>query len=536
MPQLTKCKSDGDIINYESDDSAIPIATKKVKIKKKNTKDKIIKLKIDDMDVVLMDNVIDKQKPIIDNKKINVQQKKEISKELQQKISNQNSIINHLQENIKKHGKFFKIPTTIDFKKVDTHSWFNIYEAKHNNFEKLPKNSEIISDELYDEEDDKDAKFSTIQLKLLLTNGQEKVIDRWIECYTVMYNETIRYLRGLRFNKLKLESRITLKKSMHAKKQEIIEKSTLIVTIDDKQMTVKIPSHELDYAINDALNRLKSCLTNFKRKNIKHFRLRYIKLSKKDKTMKIEKMSFTEKSFCVSGLGKQVDCNIHGFNYKQNVETTQTIKKRGSEYFLLWKRSKDFSDYMVPKKDSIVGIDLGVRTMVTGYSNNKVIEIGENVGDKFEKKFKAIKMIYKAGFSERKTKRLAWNKYNKMNNMAKDMRWKTGKYLTDNFETIVVGNFSTKEMGEKDTVNKKTKRVGNMMSLYKLKNIIKYYVKQKGLHYKEVDEAGTTQCCGKCGNRKRDIGAAKIYKCDKCKTEIGRDINSSRLMIITSIE
>ena len=31
MPQLTKCKSDGDIINYESDDSAIPIATKKVK-------------------------------------------------------------------------------------------------------------------------------------------------------------------------------------------------------------------------------------------------------------------------------------------------------------------------------------------------------------------------------------------------------------------------------------------------------------------------------------------------------------------------
>ena len=66
MPQLTKCKSDGDIINYESDDSAIPIATKKVKIKKKNTKDKIIKLNIDDMDVVLMDNVIDKQKPIID--------------------------------------------------------------------------------------------------------------------------------------------------------------------------------------------------------------------------------------------------------------------------------------------------------------------------------------------------------------------------------------------------------------------------------------------------------------------------------------
>ena len=79
MPQLTKCKSDGDIINYESDDSAIPIATKKVKIKKKNTKDKIIKLKIDDMDVVLIDNanadnLIDKQKPIIDNKKINVQE------------------------------------------------------------------------------------------------------------------------------------------------------------------------------------------------------------------------------------------------------------------------------------------------------------------------------------------------------------------------------------------------------------------------------------------------------------------------------
>ena len=73
------------------------------------------------------------------------------------------------------------------------------------------------------------------------------------------------------------------------------------------------------------------------------------------------------------------------------------------------------------------------------------------------------------------------------------------------------------------------------MSFYKMKEKLKYRCKLNGIKYKMIDEEFTTQCCGKCGNQKKDLGSAEIYKCEKCEYKAPRDVNSARLHIIKAM-
>ena len=47
-----------------------------------------------------------------------------------------------------------------------------------------------------------------------------------------------------------------------------------------------------------------------------------------------------------------------------------------------------------------------------------------------------------------------------------------------------------------------------------------------------ISDAYTTQVCGRCMNRKRDVGCSKVYECKECKLVAGRDINASRNILL----
>lgn len=44
---------------------------------------------------------------------------------------------------------------------------------------------------------------------------------------------------------------------------------------------------------------------------------------------------------------------------------------------------------------------------------------------------------------------------------------------------------------------------------------------------KDINEYTTSKKCHNCQNIHKELGANKIYNCDKCKIEIDRDINAS---------
>lgn len=172
--------------------------------------------------------------------------------------------------------------------------------------------------------------------------------------------------------------------------------------------------------------------------------------------------------------------------------------------------------------------DPGIRKFGTFYCNDKVIIIGRLAKRRIKLLLKTIDKINGSTILTKIQKeKLIYKKNKKIHDLVTDMHWKLIKYLTTHLDHILIGNFSTKKMGESDGTDRMTKLIGKAYRMYDFKCKLKYKCHQLGIKYKEVDEAYTTQCCSQCANRKKDIGKNEVYKCDKCGNKMDCDVNSS---------
>ena len=98
------------------------------------------------------------------------------------------------------------------------------------------------------------------------------------------------------------------------------------------------------------------------------------------------------------------------------------------------------------RKDLIV-LDPGLRTFMTGLSDNIMLKIGQNVNTKIKKLIKRNKKIQSNINIPNKIKKKNERLINKkIYNLIDELHWKTIKVLTCNFKTIFLG----------DMINKKT--------------------------------------------------------------------------------
>jgi len=189
--------------------------------------------------------------------------------------------------------------------------------------------------------------------------------------------------------------------------------------------------------------------------------------------------------------------------------------------------------------ENFLSVDPGIRTFMTGLSNDHMIEYGSNLSTMIEKKLIGIdKVENNKDINPNRKNKIKNRLYNNLKNKVKDYHWKIIKDMTDNYNHILMGNFSTKKMAENDSTNKLIKRIGQMMGFYSFKQRLQYKCYLKGLKYKHVDEYCTTKCCSLCGYFKKDLGCAKTYVCNnkQCKNIIDRDINASKNILLRSIE
>ena len=415
----------------------------------------------------------------------------------------------------------------------------NLCDVTVSNQQELFKDINLISDELENDG------FRTKKIKLFLNDEQRKVILIWMKAYTLMYNSVNNYFKTNFFMHTRPLMNITALKSYFSDiKEQISEWTKISIMYKNKPKMIYVNKHLLDYAINDSLNRYKSCLTNMRNKNINHFRLRYSKLERANRIIKIEKLAFTKTGFYPTALEETVECEIKGFNYKENINTVATLQYQSKSkmfYLLLKYKNPDVSNKEPYKsKTKIISIDPGIRPMFNGYGNDHILKIGTNSSTIIQKKIRKIDRINKYGkMTNGNKQRIINKKYNKIKNIVTDAQWKIVKYLTNNYSHIVIGNFSTKTMGEKkhgiNTIGKMTKRIGNMFKMFQFKQKLKYKCQTTNTKYTEVDESYTSKCCSKCGNCKNDLGSNKIYKCDNCGLVIDRDINGAKNILIKAI-
>lgn len=190
---------------------------------------------------------------------------------------------------------------------------------------------------------------------------------------------------------------------------------------------------------------------------------------------------------------------------------------------------------------SIISLDPGVRTFLTGYSpDGTVLQIGDNdinkirkyllKTDKFISKISGVKGRIKHRYEKAKLKR-----FDNVKNWMKDCHRKTVKYLVDNYDIIVLPPFAPQKMCNRGNRKINNKTVRNMLcwSHYKmrmmLQNKVEEYTTKKVLF---PTEEYTSKTCGHCGKINRKLGSSKVFNCGECGIIMDRDINGSRNILI----
>lgn len=299
----------------------------------------------------------------------------------------------------------------------------------------------------------------------------------------------------------------------------------------DEKTEIKI--HTLDYAIKLACANYKSALTNLRNGNIKHFRVRYWRHNRKSSIIDFEKGSIKNNNICRLGKMKafynnnEVDLNI---NSDCRLQYNSILKQ-----YKLFVPIKSKNNKKKVKKNKYVGIDIGIRTFITGVSNNEAIKVGQNVYNKLSIYIKRKNRINNNNNINKKIKKKTETLcYRKIRNLVDELHWKSIKYITDKYNKVFIGDISAKKIVNNKTsvITSQMKEVLLNLRIHVYRQRMEYKCRQQNTEYKLVDEKFTTKMCSKCGWINEKIGGNKIFNCKKCGMKEGRDINSGKIMCI----
>lgn len=412
-----------------------------------------------------------------------------------------------LKTQISAHNKKFNYENFLNIeikKKGNSNSWFDIKKVFYNSdccltLPKPKSESEFIKCK---------------QVILLPSDEQKKIMLGWLEAFRLMYNETVKMIRILKKegNKKYLNWQYIRTHKLKEIKQKYVNK-------------YKVPVHTLDKAINLVCSNWKSALTNLRNGYTKHFTIRYIKQTKPKQIFQVEKSSFSKGGFCTKVLGK-IMINKEDLDYKTiKCDSTLSYDVR-KDIFLLHIPYRP-ERIIKPNKNSIIGIDPGLKTFLTCVSDDRVIKIGNNIIEKFSPQLKRIDYLNK--FNNKKSRRLVKIIYTRMKNQIVDLHWKSINYLVakKNIGGIIIGNWSTKDTASKKKFLDPTfKRISGMLSIFKFRERLKFKCNEYNIPYVLADESYTSKTCSKCASVNSEI-KKRTLRCSNCNFCIDRDFNGA---------
>ena len=302
----------------------------------------------------------------------------------------------------------------------------------------------------------------------------------------------------------------------------------------DKNINIK--THILDTAIKVACTNYSTAINKFNDKKIKHFRIRYWKEKRESRILEIEPTYFRNNTLCDSIFGKikgYIITNNKKINFNfNNINKTSKLQynKKTKEYIVFNSISTEVINNEQNK--NLIGIDLGLRTFATCLSENETIEINNNVNSRLKKLIQKKLNLKKLKYT-RKNKILLFKINKRIKGLTDELHWKTIKFLTDNYKTILVGDLSTKGIvsNNSSVLTKYNKELSYALSFYRFRQRLEFKCNLKKCNYLKVNEYYTSKMCSVCSNYKEDLGSNKVYNCSKCNTIMDRDINGCRNII-----
>jgi IS605 OrfB family transposase len=471
--------------------------------------------------------------------------KKKTNKELKQdnikkKEKNKNNYIYKIKENINNHKN------DLSYNYIDNNNrlyknWFNIDEYS---IDKTYNNINIINNISNDNDIIKCQK-----IIMILTNHQKQILDNWFYTHTKMYNETLKYIfetyninkcdiRKTYLKKLKADTKngfynyINLRAEMKNKTDELIKKSG----IDEK---TKIHTHTLNYAIRQLCSNIKSACSNMLNGHIKRFRLKYWKYNRPSKSIDIETSYINkENNICYKQLGDIVyhyngkEIKLKDININCNVKINyNNITK---QYTLLIPIKEEPIEN-INKESNLISLDPGLRTFMTGVSEDGGIKIGDNINNIIEKEIIKINKLKNNNILNKKKIKKKERRINKkISNKIDELHWQTANFLVKKYNTILLGDMSAKSIVCKNNniLRPTQKQACLRTKYYMFRQRLEYKCRQYKTNYYLVNESYTSRLCSYCGNDNVNLKGLHIYNCKNCDHIIDRDFNGARNIYI----
>ena len=384
---------------------------------------------------------------------------------------------------------------------------------------------------------------SCIKVRFYPTARQQILLEGYFGAHRYFYNAAIDYWKSLSPKKQgKPLSKIGIikavvppNKNLTSKSQEWMKK---INTPVKRGGAVAFAEAQSAAVAN------KHILRNFKRLKKSNKRqtfhaektsIRYLLNSKHQFQMFTDGFGETNSIFKIDNKGLK---NLKKF-FPNNIDHDYQVLRDGKMYYLcLSYVRKTFIDHSVT--DSIVALDPGIKVFNTFYSRNLCGKLGTNIGDITEKIHFTVKKLenvlkkhkltpHKRRGIQKRCKKLRA----KAHHIVENFQWHCVNYLLENFDVILLPEFSVKNM---KNVGRSTKRIGYAQCHYQFAQKLQQRVDQrKDRVLIRCNESYTSKTCSACGYQDDKLGTARIYDCPNCKVVQDRDLNAARNIMIKHI-
>jgi putative transposase len=210
------------------------------------------------------------------------------------------------------------------------------------------------------------------------------------------------------------------------------------------------------------------------------------------------------------------------------------------EYYLI--TSKQVQPSQTDNQGRVVALDPGVRTFMTFLSEDSFGWLGNDSNLYIRKLcFKLDKLVSKISKArcqqKRRFKKAADRLRCKIKHLIKELHHKTAKFLTDNFDVILLPTFETSQMVSKSKRKLRNKSVRQMLTLshYEFKCFLKWKAWEKSKIVIDCNEAYTSKTVSWTGEVNKNLGGSRIIKSTQIGLAMDRDLNGARGIFLRAL-
>ena len=216
------------------------------------------------------------------------------------------------------------------------------------------------------------------------------------------------------------------------------------------------------------------------------------------------------------------------------------VKERG-RYWLVVPHPAQ-SDIEAPSGDGVVALDPGVRTFLTYFSERDCGKIGHKAFGRIQRLCHWLDDLISRTTTEpnrhrrRRMRKAQARMRQKIINLVDELHWQVARWLTGNYQAILLPTFETQDMTCRAGRRIRSKTARMMLSFrhYEFKRRLRWKAWQRGTLMLDVNEAYTSKTRSWDGGIRAHLGGAAVIR-DNSGFGMDRDVNGARGIFLRAL-